>query len=351
MLGMKNSLFAFATLMVILSLIGCHANAPHKSELSVEKQKGIHHFGRIDTLGIPSLLQTNFDWVTLVPWGFQAEYDSPEVGHHHGDSTEIKNRNARLLHAIKLMHDKGIKVFVKPHVWIHGETNGKWRSDIFPNNDADWETWKTTYRDFMIRYAKVAEEGQAEMFCVGTELTRLTLEKSEYWEALIKEIRGIYSGKITYAANWYEEYENITFWEQLDYIGIQAYFPLVQNERPSVEKIAAGWKPHLSKIETIHKKYNRPILFTELGYKATTDSAISPWKWMDDPKDSTFQLSLETQANCYEAFFKTVWNQPWFAGVHLWQWRTDFNGHDGYGGLDFTPQGKPAMEVIAKEFK
>ena len=335
----------------LLFLLSCASNSTLKNHPFQEKQKGTHHFGRIDTSGFTALKATNFDWITLVPWGFQKEHNDPEVGHHRGDSARIKSRNTRLLTTMQLLHDEGFKVFIKPHIWIHDDPNGKWRSDIYPNNESDWETWKTSYQEFMIRYAKLAEEGKAEMFCIGTELTRLSLEKSEYWEELIKEIRQIYSGKITYAANWYEEYENITFWEQLDYIGIQAYFPLTKNENPTVNEISNGWNQFLPHMESISKKYKRSILFTEIGYKGTSDSAVQPWQWLDDPRDSTFRLSLETQANAYEAFFKTVWNQPWFSGAHLWQWRTDFDGADGYGGLDFTPQGKPAQQVIEKGFE
>lgn len=161
-----------------------------------------------------------------------------------------------------------------------------------------------------------------------------------------------YSGKITYAANWYNEYEKIIFWDDLDYIGIQAYFPLVENEYPNVEEISEGWNKYLPSIESVHKKFNRKIIFTELGYKSTSDSAISPWEWIENPASQNKTLSLETQANCYQAFFNTVWSKEWFGGVYFWQLRTDYKERrNRRNNRDFTPMEKPAEKIIAKGFE
>lgn len=209
-----------------------------------------------------------------------------------------------------------------------------------------------SYRDFILRYADLAEQAQAEMFCIGTEFSRLSVEKPLFWKSLIRDVRLIYSGKLTYAANWYNEFEKITFWEDLDYIGIQAYFPLAKNKYPTVKQISKGWKKHLPTIKSVYKKYQRKILFTELGYKSTADSAISPWEWMDNPYSDHKTFSAETQANCYEAFFNTVWGKEWFAGVHIWSVRSnDAESAKGRNNLDFTPLGKPAESVIAKGFR
>ena len=319
---------------------------------SETKQKGAHLFGHItDSTDFQPLHKSNIDWVTLVPWGFQKDYDSPIMQHHHGDSLRILRRDSSLLNRIKLVHEAGFKVFFKPHIWIDSPTDGKWRSDIYPTSDENWEAWKISYRDFIMRYAKLAEKANAEMFCIGTELTLLSIKKPDYWSALIQEVRTIYSGKITYAANWYQEFEEITFWEELDYIGIQAYFPLVNNENPSLEQISEGWNQHLPSIEAVHKKYNRKVLFTEMGYKSTADSAIKPWEWLDYDAQSDYSHSPETQANCYQAFFDTVWIKKWFAGVHIWQLRSDFKENKRETKLDFTPQEKFAEEVITRGFE
>lgn len=352
-----NSLLVLLLSLFILSCSleqrSAESRERNKSAIPVSsshKQRGAHVFGRIDSIDFQFLTQDHIEWVTLVPWGFQESINSSEVLHHRGDSARMKRRNTYWLRQIKAVRKAGFKVFVKPHIWMDTPPEGKWRSDIFPSDDEKWEQWKKTYRTFIFRYARLAEEAGVEMFCVGTELTRLTIEKPDYWKDLISEVREIYSGEVTYAANWYQEYEAITFWNELDYIGIQAYFPLVDHENPDVDAIIKGWSQYIPVLEGMHEKYNRRILFTELGYKSTPNSAMKPWEWMDHAHADEMAVSYETQTHCYEAFFKMVWSQPWFAGVHLWQYRQDHEVHADELIHDFTPQGKPAEEVITKGF-
>lgn len=316
-----------------------------------DKQKGAHVFGKFDSTDFQPLIQNNLEWVTLVSWGSQEDIDSPIVTHHYGDSLHMLQHDSSWIHRIELVRAAGFKVFVKPHVWINSPADGKWRSDIFPTSEENWALWKESYRNFIFRYAKIAEQANAEMFCIGIEFSRLSVEKPDFWKKLIREVRSIYAGKITYAANWYNEFEKITFWDQLNFIGIQAYFPLVKNKYPSVEQISKGWDKHLPALESMHEKFNRKILFTEMGYKSTANSGIKPWEWIEDPANQDKTLSTETQANCYKAFFKTIWKKKWFAGVHIWQLRTDFVADSGKRNLDFTPQGKPAQDIITKGFE
>lgn len=318
---------------------------------TVDKQKGAHVFSIVDSTDLPPLKDIHLEWITMVSWGFQDDIDSPIVTHHNGDSVYMMRHDSGWVHRIELAREAGFKVFFKPHLWVDAPADGKWRSDIFPANDADWELWQKTYRNFIIRYAKVAERAKADMFCIGVEFTRLSLEKPEFWRSLIQEIRGIYSGKITYAANWYKEYEKITFWDQLDFIGIQAYFPLVKNTYPSVEQVTQGWDRYIPTMVSIHEQFDRKILFTELGYRSTANSGIKPWEWVEYSQEQTNPFSAETQANCYEAFFRKIWNQKWFAGLHIWQLNHQFDECDADFDLDFTPQGKPAIGVITRWFE
>ncbi len=316
-----------------------------------EKQRGAHVFRLVDSSDLQPLKDNNLEWITLVSWGYQEDFDSPIMTHHNGDSTYMHQHNYHWCNKIEKIREAGFKVFFKPHLWITSPSDGKWRSDIFPSSDENWELWKESYRNFIIRYATIAEQAGAEMFCIGIEFSKLTVEKPEFWRSLINEIRGIYSGKITYAANWYKEYEKITFWEDLDYIGVQAYFPLAKTEYPSVKQVSKGWKKYLRKMKSTYRKNNRKILFTEMGYKSTSNSAIRPWEWAEHSVSDNNIFSAETQANCYQAFFNTVWDQEWFAGVHIWQLRSDYKPRKERKDLNFTPQGKPAEGIIAKGFE
>ena len=313
------------------------------------KQRGAHLFRFRDTSSLGFVEEMSIDWVTLVPWGYMDGCFDATVRHNRRNRS-MAQADSAWVRNVQRFTSKGYKVFLKPHIWISRPEKGKWRSDIYPKSDEDWLSWKESYREFILRYARVAERSGADMYCVGTELTRLSKEKPEYWREIISEIKEVYSGKLTYAANWYKEYENVTFWDQLDYIGIQAYFPLVKKEVPTVAEIKKGWDKHIPKIKGKSEEYQKQILFTEMGYKSTTDSGIKPWEWMDYEENKRI-YSPETQANCYQAFFDIFWDENWFSGVHIWQLRGNHRYYTSNENLDFTPQGKPAAEVIGEGFR
>jgi hypothetical protein len=49
--------------------------------------------------------------------------------------------------------------------------------------------------------------------------------REKEWRRVIAAVRGVTSARLTYAAN-FDAYQRVAFWDALDAIGIQAYFPL-----------------------------------------------------------------------------------------------------------------------------
>ncbi len=347
-----------ALIISLICLSCCHypvSDSTDQSEsVSVEeKQRGVHVFGRMDSTTFKDLSSIHADWITLVPYAGQSGHDSPDIRYFRREDPDyIKERNERWIRQIESAHEAGFKVFLKPHIWISNAAKGKWRSDIYYDDEDDWKTWSKNYRSFILFYAEMAEQADVEMYCIGVELTRLSREKPEFWRTLIRDVRTVYHGKLTYAGNWYKEYESITFWDELDYIGIQAYFPLTNKDNPDLDELIQSWKRKSSEIASFSDKFNKPVLFTEIGYKSTSDGAARPWEWIDYyNKGAAFEQSDETQANAYQSVFETIWNESWFAGIHLWQWRGDGRNQRGQSHLDFTPQNKPAEGIIAQGFK
>ena len=353
-----NSAIAVVLLISMITLSCCHYPVVENDEKGitvspVEKQRGVHVFGRMDSTTFEDLNRIHADYITLVPYAGQNGHDSPEIRYFRSeDPAQNKERNDRWVRQIEACHEAGFKVFIKPHIWIRNASSGKWRSDIYYDNEEEWNTWSKNYRSFILHYAELSEQANVEMFCIGTELTRLSKGKPEFWRALIKDVKLVYTGKLTYAGNWYKEYESISFWDELDYIGIQAYFPLTNKNNPETEELKQAWERKSSDFAAISKRFNKPILFTEIGYKSTTDGASKPWEWVDYYNNgASFEQSDETQANAYQSVFETIWDEPWFAGIHLWQWRGDGRNRRGRTHLDFTPQNKPAEQIIAEGFK
>ncbi|MEZ5041658.1 MAG: hypothetical protein R2828_17320 [Saprospiraceae bacterium] len=318
------------------------------------KIRGVHYFGsrRNETDIMGPITKNNIEWVVLVPYGYQPDYNSPDIRisrSRPGDQNR-PSQESRYIRLIKEAKAQNIGVMIKPHIWLGSTDGGKWRSDIDMKTDAEWETWKANYKEFILFYAKISEAEGLPFFCIGAELHNVVKEQPAFWKDLIKDVRKVYSGKLTFGANWYLEYEDVTFWDDLDYIGIQAYFPLTKKENPGVDELVKGWKPHLKKIEALSKKHNKPILFTEIGYKSSCDAAIEPWAWVNTLSGLYEKVSTETQANCYEAFFKVFWDKDWFAGALFWEWKGYDGASDHHQQLNFTPYNKPASNVMAKWF-
>jgi len=317
----------------------------------LQKQKGAHIFGYLDSVNLIPFKENNINWITIVPYAAQKDIDSPEVVFYRGDSLENARKDSLWKSQIDIAHANGFKVFLKPHIWLTEPTNDKWRSDIYLENEEDWHSWQQDYTAYILNYARIAQANGVDLFCIGAELSRLTIEKTEFWHQLIKQVKKEYTGQLTYAANWNSEYQHITFWDELDFIGVQAYFPLAKKNNPSLTELSEGWEKYVPSLEATSKEFDRKIIFTEMGYKSTDNSAIEPWSWVENVSSKDVNVSLKTQANCYQAFFNSVWNKEWFAGVHIWQMRCDYIVERPEDNLDFSPQGKLAEKVIAKGFE
>jgi hypothetical protein len=202
------------------------------------------------------------------------------------------------------------------------------------------------YTDFILNYATLAEKLNVPILCIGTELHHAS-KREDDWKILIKKIRKVFSGKLTYAANFHDEFEHVKFWDDLDYIGIQGYFPLSKQSNPSVDEMMNAWEAHLKKIGKTQNRYNKPVLFTEIGYRSTEDAAIEPWRW-PGKEDYNF-VSDEVQAKCYEAFFQKAWNKEWLEGAYFWKWYP--HGKSRMMEVDFSPQGKKAETVMSDWYK
>lgn len=270
---------------------------------------GQHNINQITDLG------TN--WISQTPFGWMSSHDSPEVVLSN-DRAWWGETDRGIAHTAKLAHKANVKTMLKPHIWLR-KSDDKWRSEIAMNNTADWDAWFESYRNWILHYARIAESSKIEALCIGTELYQTTKQHPDQWKSIIADIRKVYSGQLTYAANWYKEYEEITFWGELDYIGIQAYFPLSKNDNPTQNELTKSWSKHKKRLAKLSEKYDKKIVFTEIGYKNTTDAAKEPWTWPQD-LDPSVKINEETQINCYNALFESLWSEPWFDGLFIWKW-------------------------------
>jgi len=243
---------------------------------------------------------------------------------------------------IQVAKEIGYGVMLKPHVWKrHGEFTGEHNY----KEEKQWVEFEESFSSYILHYAKIADSLDVPIFCIGTEWETFVLSRPSFWRGLIKAIRKIYSGKLTYAANW-DEYEKVPFWKELDYIGIDGYFPLVNAKTPSIEQIKKGISPFKKHLSRFSDSIQRKILFTEFGFRSRNNTAFKPWE-----SDKTGEVNAIGQVNGYEGFFQSFWKEDYIAGGFLWKW---FSNHQEVGGEKhngFTPQNKPAEKVIFRNYQ
>ena len=286
--------------------------------------------------------KVNANYAALMPYGFIRDVSYPEIrfntiGQWYGE------REKGIKQYAKVVQESGVKIMMKPHIWIG---RGLFTGNVTMDSEENWSVLENSYTAFILMYAKAAQEIKADLFCIGTELEKFVINRPEYWKSLIQEIRKVYKGKLTYAANW-DEYKRITFWNQLDYIGIDAYFPLTDKKSPTIEEFELGWQTHKNEIKKVQSQFKKPILFTEYGYRSIDFTGKKPW----ESNRTQGSVNLEAQKNGLQAIHNQFWKEEWFVGGFLWKW---FHTHDRVGGLNnnrFTPQNKPAELLIQQLYK
>ncbi|MGE5176412.1 MAG: glycoside hydrolase family 113 [Hyphomicrobiales bacterium] len=307
----------------------------HRRDLGYGSDRSRATLERLHGLGV--------DWISLTPFGYQPNVHAPRIvfrgDRSLGDSSLVREtRAARAL---------GIRTMIKPHLWGGDFWRGHWAGDIAMSDEADWDAWFHDYAAFILHFARVAEAARADAYCVGCELVQTTRAHPERWRALIRDVRAVYHGKVTYAANWYGEYDRIPFWDDLDWIGVNAYFPLSRAATPTPEEIARSWDRIAPRLEAVARRYDRPILFTEVGFRSVDRAAATPSDWPEFDEDP--KPNAAAQAAAYEGTFRALWGRPWMAGFFWWKYYTT-PGYEEPEEIDFTPRGKPAEAVLARYY-
>lgn len=340
--------------LVVLVLAGLGTTTPgfHSASRRANMQRGVSWVAgaSVSSEDIQPLVENHVNRIVQTPFGWQENWNSPVVSLVTDGGIYWGEKDLGITTTAELARAAGIKTLLKPHIWLSNMRGGKWRGEIAMDTEADWRSWFDSYEKFILHYAHLAEKNQIEALCVGTELRLTASLREQDWREVIRKVRSVFSGRLTYAANWYLEFEEVKFWDALDFIGIQAYFPLSDTTSPSLNELIEGWMPYKATIDSISTAYNRPVVFTEVGYKSSIDTAIEPWEWPTHPLQPADEADLETQATCYEAFFQTFWNEDWCEGAYFWKWFPRVRHPDKFY-RNFTPQHKPAQEVMAKWYR
>lgn len=328
----------FLALLAIM-LLACKKDESTQPQ-SAAKMPGVSMVASNDFIqakDFDSLQTINAKWVALIPFAL-GYWDSSALVYNHPNQWKGESLEG-MEHAINLANQKGLKVMLKPQIWFWG---GHFTGHFSLRTEANWRRFEANYTNYILDYANLAEKMKVPLFCIGTELGFFIERRPHVWDKLIDDVREVYSGKLVYAANW-DSYKKVRFWSKIDFIGIDAYFPVSEELTPTVETCEVSWRRIKKDLKEHAARNQRPILFTEYGYCSIDFAGKEPWN-----PPNTGDINMEAQVNAYKALYESVWNEPWFAGGFLWKWYENDGNAGGATHKRFTPQNKPVEKVIAE---
>ena len=269
--------------------------------------------------------------VALVPYAFTTAPNETAI------RFQTLETDARLMRSAARARRLGLSVMLKPHLWAGRRFHG----DISFRDEARFDAWFEDYRNWMLHYARFAELHGIEVLAVGNELAGLTVHEGA-WRGLIAQVRQIYRGSLTYAAHWEKELERLSFWDDLDYIGVNFYFPIAapgeRLERDSAEILAAT-----RRISQVQSRFQKPVLFTEVGFPALATAAARPWE------ENSSGLDADLQARCYAVWLEEFALGTNVRGMFWWKWPS--HGRGSPFDPSHRPLAKPALRVLGEWFK
>jgi hypothetical protein len=272
--------------------------------------------------------------VALVVPLYQKDATSTRLTLH----TRLSPTHEAIADAIREARRAELEVTLFPIVRLsEPRTPEEWRGTLAPANR---DAWFASYGEHLGDLASLGSWAGATRLVVGSELSTLEGELPR-WQHLITLLRSTFSGTLLYSANW-DHYREARVFELVDEIGVVAYFGLREAAEPSdLAALTARWRRLGRQLDAELGIYDKPFVFTEVGYRSRAGATAAPW---DETADGT--PDLEEQRRGFEAF-RQAFASPLAAttrldGLYIWNWY----GYGGPGTTGYTPRGKPAAATV-----
>jgi hypothetical protein len=345
-----RSIYFFIAVLLIFESCDTKVKVKHKNTEPKIKAVSLLTKVPIEDSTLSSFKKAGITHIVPIVFGLMKNPHSPEVTPNYG-SGWYNERDKGIYDLAKRAKNYGMNLILKIQLspgekYIENGSLGK----MWFENPIDMQIWETSYRKIVMHYAVMASKINSPLLVIGCETDRLASGNETYWRNLIKDVRNVYKGKLTYGAGGIEGYKTIRFWDALDYIGIHAYYNLSDEKSPSLKELMDGWSDIKDDLAELSGKWNKPIFFSEFGCRSTEGAAHNMWQW--ERASRSEMMDLELQSRIYESMFKTFWKEPWFSGVAIWSVTA---GWDAKTLIDKqrgpTPQFKPAWKVLSTYFK
>lgn len=279
------------------------------------------------------------NWVSITPFGRVWDLSSTRIDMDF--EAPYEENRAAIRRVIAQAHAHGLKVLLIPHLWV--ETGG-WRGEMEP---ANWPDYQASYRDFVRAWARDAELAGADALSIGVECKSWSGRFGAFWTSFIADVRQDFSGLLTYSSNW-DEAEDVLFWDQLDFVGINAFYPLADHDDASDEEYLEGAERIIPRVETLADVLMMPVVFVEVGYTTRANAAVEPWLWPDGMENVV--MDEREQARGLDALFRAFLPQDFFGGFFIWRYYAHLHDVSQESEWGFSPHAKMAERVVRLAF-
>lgn len=325
-------------------------------------------------LEVERMAESGIQWVCLISTLMQEQYSSTRI------FRDFENTPAddELIGIIRLLHEKGIKVMLRPMIdcWDgtqRGEIDPPQDKVIYSDRPVRYRSaWFESYRKVTRHYCRIAEQTKCEAYCFDSELQKLA-GLTENWTPVVTLARDIYSGHLTTSLcgpreqrenlekdpnHWFHLLDSLgiscypaasaTTRTVVDYLTADGFHGVAAPETPTdVESMTAFFDPVFKQVEELAEVYEKPVYFGECGCVSAKYGSSVPWYW-NFPEYSGVE-----QANYLEAIIRRFGKHDWWHGMLWWKWDEQnksirpqmFSSGEDRG---FTIYGKPAADVMKK---
>jgi len=239
-----------------------------------------------------------------------------------------------------------------------------------PNATFDAPAFFAGYQAYIVKCAKTAQAAGVKIFSIGSEMRAVTgSQYTSYWDQIIAAVRKVYSGELTYKADFEPGYPagneaaQIGFWNELDLVSLDVYPVLGTQANPTLGQLGAAWTSgiedgqpvdYAQAVASIAQETGKPILIAETGVASMNAGEEGPAIDYLISQPET-QANYALQANWWRAFFNTFAANPpsWLEGVMAFGMDPDVDGDDRttpYYYNSYSLYKKPAETVIADWF-
>jgi len=255
---------------------------------------------------------------------------------------QVQHSNAvtfqQLQKAIQYAQEFDLEVILKPQMLVHGS----WAGAISHHDQWRWEKWFDSYSKHIVEYARFAARHQVQTLVIGTELSKASQRVN--WVELIRKVRVVFHGKLTYAAHNVEGVQAFPHWHELDAVALTLYPSLGQSGQ--ADEMQYFVQQSIEQLQLAVQDIDLPLWVLEMGMPSAHGASAKPWEWQH-LKQARVDHRLQSEA--IDIWLRAL-DQPWVNGVFIWVWYSDV-ASGGANDTDYTPQNKPTEQVIRRYWK